>query len=66
MGGINTSVANCIDDARASHDIPSEDDLWQFFDGLKHRHTATLRFEWNNLEQGHNGKHHNEEKACAC
>ena len=24
---INTSVANCIDDARAPHDIPSEEDL---------------------------------------
>eukprot|EP00957_Ditylum_brightwellii_P067432 5118545-Ditylum_brightwellii.AAC.1 len=39
--GINTSVANCIDD---DDDIPSEDDLLQFFDGLKHCHAATLQF----------------------
>eukprot|EP00957_Ditylum_brightwellii_P141277 10764167-Ditylum_brightwellii.AAC.1 len=62
----NTSVANCIDDARAPHDIPSEYDLWQFFDDLKHCHTATLGFEWNNLELGHTGIAREGEKACAC
>ena len=34
--GINASVANCIDDDTPHCDIPSEDDLWQFYDGLKH------------------------------
>eukprot|EP00957_Ditylum_brightwellii_P166652 12686506-Ditylum_brightwellii.AAC.1 len=65
-GGINTSVANCIDDARAPCDKPSEDDLWQFVDNLKCCHAATLGFEWNNFEMGHNGKPLNGEKACAC
>eukprot|EP00957_Ditylum_brightwellii_P082986 6309160-Ditylum_brightwellii.AAC.1 len=27
---------------------------------------TTLEFEWNNLEEGHNGKPCDGEKACAC
>jgi hypothetical protein len=62
---IKTSVANS-EDVRATCEIPRGDELWQFFDGLKHCHTATLRFEWNNLEQGRTGIARTGEKACAC
>jgi hypothetical protein len=30
MCGINTSVANFINDDTSPRDIPNEDDLWQF------------------------------------